>query len=128
LILSTFLAEAIRGALQSMPAGQYEACDALGLSYLQSRLFVILPQCLSIAMPQMTSNFIGLLKETTILLIIGLHDLFGMVQSSAADPQWMGPGVSATGYLFTAFFFWGICVSISRYAARLEKRRLSLER
>jgi len=123
LILSTFLSEAIRGALQSMPAGQYEACDALGLSYLQSRLFVILPQCLSIAMPQMTSNFIGLLKETTILLIIGLHDLFGMVQSSAADPQWMGPGVSATGYLFTAFFFWGICVSISRYAARLEKRR-----
>lgn len=122
LILSTFLAEALRGALQSLPPGQYEASDTLGLSYLQSRLFVILPQCLSIVMPQMTSNFIGLLKETTILLIIGVHDLFGMVQASAADPQWMGPGVSATGYLFTALFFWVTCVSISRYAARLEKR------
>jgi len=80
------------------------------------------PQCLSTAMPQMTSNFIGLLKETTILLIVGVHDLFGMVQSSAVDPQWMGPGVTATGYLFAAVLFWGICFAISRYAARLEKR------
>lgn len=122
IILSTFLAEAIRGALQSLPVGQYAAAQALGLSYVQSRLFVILPQALSIAMPQMTSNLIGLLKETTVLLIIGVHDLLGMVQSRAADPQWTGPGVMGTGYLFTALFFWVICFSISRYAARLEKR------
>ena len=84
---------------------------------------VILPQALSIAMPQLTSQVIGLLKETTILMIIGVHDLFGMVQSVAADRRWMGPGVISTGYLFTAIFYWGICFSVSRYAARLEKRQ-----
>jgi general L-amino acid transport system permease protein len=122
LILSTFLAEAMRGALQSLPTGQYQAAQALGLTYLQSRLFVILPQALSIAMPQIASNLIGLLKETTVLLIIGLNDLFGMVQTSAADTRWMGPGVTGTGYLFTAIFFWVICFSVSRYCARLEAR------
>ena len=95
----------------------------MGLRYWQTQFRIILPQALSIAMPQMVSHFIGLLKETTILLIIGLNDLFGMVQSVAADRRWMGPGVIGTGYLFTAIFYWGICFFVSRYAARLEKRQ-----
>ena len=76
----------------------------------------------SMAMPQITSNFIGLFKESTVLLIVGLFDLLGMVQSAAADPAWLSQGVSATGYFFTALFFWMFCFTFSRYSQRLEKK------
>ena len=114
------LAEALRGALLSIPVGQYEAADALGLGYWQRSFLVILPQAFPIALPQITSTFIGLFKETTLLLIIGLFDFLGMVQSAIADPNWQGQGVSATGYLFVALFFWMICFGLSRYSAHLE--------
>jgi general L-amino acid transport system permease protein len=122
ILMSTYLAEAIRGALQSIPAGQYEAADALGMSYWQRTRLVILPQALPVALPQITSNFIGLFKETTVLLIIGLFDLLGMVQTASSDPQWLSVGTTATGYVFAGLFFWIFCFSISRYAAYLERR------
>ena len=121
-LMSCYMAEAIRGALQSIPRGQYEAAEALGLGYWQRTFLVILPQAFPVALPQITSNFIGLFKETTVLLIIGLFDLLGMVQSAASDPAWLSPGVSATGYLFAALFFWLFCFSLSRYSAWLERK------
>ena len=121
ILMSAYLAEAIRGALQSIPAGQYEAADALGMSYWQRTRLVILPQALPVALPQITSNFIGLFKETTVLMIIGLFDLLGMVQTAASDPQWLSVGTTATGYVFVALFFWVFCFSISRYATYLER-------
>ena len=121
LLMSCYMAEALRGALQSIPQGQYEAAEALGLGYWPRTFTVILPQAIPVALPQITSNFIGLFKETTVLLIIGLFDLLGMVQSAASDPAWLSPGVSATGYLFVALFFWLFCFSLSRYSAWLER-------
>ena len=121
-LMSCYMAEAIRGALQSIPKGQYEAAEALGLGYWQRTFLVILPQAIPVALPQITSNFIGLFKETTVLLIIGLFDLLGMVQNAASDPTWLSPGVSATGYLFVALFFWLFCFSLSRYSAWLERK------
>ena len=121
-LMSCYMAEAIRGALQSIPKGQYEAAEALGLGYWQRTFLVILPQAVPVALPQITSNFIGLFKETTVLLIIGLFDLLGMVQSAASDPAWLSPGVSATGYLFAALFFWLFCFTLSRYSAWLERK------
>lgn len=122
ILMSCYLSEAIRGALQAIPRGQIEAADALGLNYRQRILLVILPQAIPTALPQITSNFIGLFKETTVLLIIGLYDLLGMVQSAAADPAWRSPGVSATGYVFAGLFYWVLCFALSRYSAALERR------
>lgn len=122
ILMSTYLAEAVRGGLQSLSAGQYEAARALGLSWAQSRLHVVLPQALAVALPQITSNCIGLFKETTVLLVIGLFDLLGEVQRAASDPQWLGTGTTAAGYLFVAAFFWTACFSLSRASARLEQR------
>ena len=122
ILMSCYMAEAIRGALQSIPKGQYEAAEALGLGYWRRTFLVILPQAFPVALPQITSNFIGLFKETTVLLIIGLFDLLGMVQNAASDPAWLSPGVSATGYLFAALFFWLFCFSLSRYSAWLERK------
>ena len=122
IVLSCFLAEAVRGALESIPAGQYEASAALGLGYWATAQQVILPQAFKVAMPQFVSNFIGLFKETTVLLIIGLHDLLGMVQSASSDPQWMGENIRTTGYFFAASFFWLCCFAISRFGAVLERR------
>ena len=122
ILMSSYLAEAIRGALQTIPQAQYEAAKALGLSYWQRTFLVILPQAIPTALPQITSNFIGLFKETTVLLIIGLFDLLGMIQNAASDPAWLSQGVSATGYFFAAGFFWIFCFSLSRYSAFLEKK------
>lgn len=126
-LMSSYLAEAMRGALQSIPRGQYEAAQALGLGYWRRTFLVILPQALPVALPQITSNFIGLFKETTVLLVIGLFDLLGMVQSAASDPAWLSQGVSATGYVFAALFFWIFCFSFSRYSAHLERRMHSYQ-
>ncbi len=122
ILMSCYLAEAIRGALQSIPVGQYEAAKALGLNYWRRTSLIILPQAIPIALPQITSNFIGLFKETTILLVIGLFDLLGMVQTAASDPNWLSAGTNTTGYFFVAAFFWLFCFSFSRYTAYLEKR------
>ena len=122
ILMSTYLAEAIRGGLQSLSDGQYEAARALGLSWRQSRIHVVLPQALAVALPQITSNFIGLFKETTVLLVIGLFDLLGEVQRAASDPQWLGAGTTAAGYIFVAVFFWMVCFTLSRASSRLERR------
>jgi len=122
ILMSSYMAESIRGALQSIPRGQYEAAGALGLGYWQRTFLIALPQAIPTALPQITSNFIGLFKETTILLIIGLYDLLGMVQNASSDTDWLSSGVSATGYVFTAIFFWACCFGLSRYSARLERK------
>lgn len=121
-LMACYLSEALRGALTAIPRGQYEAADALGLGYLQRTFLVILPQAIPTALPQITGNFIGLFKETTVLLIIGLYDLLGMVQSAASDPLWLSPGVSGTGYVFAALFYWALCFGLSRCGAALERR------
>jgi len=118
LFSSAYMAEVIRGGLQALPKGQYEAASSLGLGYWQTMAFVILPQALKIVIPGIVNTFIGLFKDTTLVLTIGLFDLLGMVQSASTDPTWLAYHVE--GYVFTASVFWLFCFAMSRYSQRLK--------
>lgn len=117
---SAYMAEVIRGGLQAIPKGQYEAAEALGLSYWKSMSLIILPQALKLVIPGIVNTFIALFKDTTLVLIIGLFDVLAAVQSAITDPAWND--VSTEGYVFAAFAFWIFCFSMSRYSQSLEKK------
>jgi general L-amino acid transport system permease protein len=117
---SAYMAEVVRGGLQAIPKGQYEAAAAMGLSYWQSMAFVILPQALRLSLPNIVGNFIGLLKDTSLISIIGFFDLLGIVQFGTTDPAWFTPNTALTGYAFVGAVFWAMCFSMSRYAKHLE--------
>ena len=117
---SAYMAEVVRGGLQAIPKGQYEAAMALGLSYWKSMAFVILPQALKIVIPGIVNTFIGLFKDTTLVLIIGLFDFLGMAQAVATNPDWLGFAVE--GYVFVGFGFWVFCFGMSRYSQHLERK------
>lgn len=120
LFSAAYMAEVVRGGLQSMPKGQYEAAAALGLGYWQSMGLIILPQALKKVIPGIVNTFIGLFKDTTLVLIIGMFDLLGMVQTASTDPEWLG--YSMEGYVFAGALFWVFCFAMSRYSQKLEKR------
>jgi general L-amino acid transport system permease protein len=121
ILMSCHLAEAVRGALRALPAGQRDAAHALGLSRWQANHHVILPQALTLSTPQITNIVIGMFKETSLLVIIGLFDLLGMVQAISADPAWHASAARATGYLFVGLIYWSFCFGMSRYSAFLER-------
>jgi general L-amino acid transport system permease protein len=118
LFSAAYMAEVIRGGLQAIPKGQYEAAEALGLSYWKLTALIILPQALKIVIPGIVNTFIGLFKDTTLVLIIGLFDFLGMAQAVATNPDWLG--FSVEGYVFVAFGFWIFCFGMSRYSMHLE--------
>ena len=120
LFSSAYMAEVVRGGLQAIPKGQYEAAKALGLSYWKIMGLIVLPQALRIVIPGIMNTFIGLFKDTTLVLIIGLFDLLGMVQTALTDAAWLG--FALEGYLFAGFGFWIFCFAMSRYSMRLERR------
>jgi general L-amino acid transport system permease protein len=120
LFSSAYMAEVVRGGLQAIPKGQYEAAQAMGLSYWQSMAFVILPQALRLSLPNIVGNFIGLLKDTSLVSIIGFFDLLGIVQAGTANADWATPNTAYTGYAFVGVVFWAMCFSMSRYAKYLE--------
>ncbi len=117
---SAYMAEVIRGGLQAIPRGQYEAAMALGLNYWKSMGLIILPQALKLMIPGIVNTFIALFKDTSLVLIIGLFDLLAIVQAALSDPKWLG--YSVEGYVFVAFMFWIFCFSMSRYSQALEKK------
>ncbi len=117
---SAYMAEVIRGGLQAIPKGQYEAAAALGLGYWRSIGLIILPQALKLVIPGIVNTFIALFKDTTLVLIIGLFDVLATVQSSIIDPAW--PDVATEGFVFAAFVFWIFCFSMSRYSQALERK------
>jgi len=120
LFQAAYVAENIRGGLQSIPKGQYEAADAIGLSYWQKMILIILPQALKVAIPNLVGASISLLQDTTLVLIIGLFDMLAMVRIAAADSSWLG--METEGYVFVTIIFWAFCYSMSRYSQKLEKR------
>lgn len=122
LFSGAYMAETIRGGLQAIPRGQYEAADSLGLSFGQKMGLIILPQALKLVIPGIVNSFVGLAKDTSLVLIIGIFDLLGIVQAGLTDAKWFAPNTAMTGYAFAAIIFWIICFSISRYSAWLEKR------
>jgi len=120
LFSSAYIAEAIRGGLAALPKGQYEAADAMGLTYWQSMRLIILPQALKISIPSIVNIFIGLFKDTTLVSIIGLLDPLGIIQPILADSRWQG--IVAELYIFVAFFFFLFCFGMSRYSMYLERK------
>ncbi|NVK30570.1 MAG: amino acid ABC transporter permease [Gammaproteobacteria bacterium] len=122
LFSAAYMAEVIRGGLQAIPKGQYEGAMALGLSYGQMTQLIVLPQALKIVIPGIVNTFIGLFKDTTLVLIIGIFDLLGAIQSSFTDSSWATPTTNATGYLVCALIFFVFCFGMSRYSVYLEHK------
>ena len=120
LFQSAYTAEAIRGGLQAIGQGQYEAADALGLGYWRKTIFIILPQALKISIPGIVNTFIQLLKDTTLVSIIGLHDLLGISQAASRSQEWAG--YDFEGYVFAAVLFFMGCFGLSRYSVSLENK------
>jgi general L-amino acid transport system permease protein len=122
LFSAAYMAEVVRGGLQAIPRGQFEAAEALGLSYPKRMAFIILPQALKLVIPGIIGTFIGLFKDTSLVLIIGLFDLLGIVQLNNADQKWFSPTTAMTGYVFAGFVFWAFCFFMSRYSQMIERR------
>jgi general L-amino acid transport system permease protein len=116
------MAEVVRGGLQAIPKGQYEAAHALGLSYWKIMTLIVLPQALRIVIPNIVNSFISLFKDTTLVSIVGLFDLLGIVQAGFADQKWVSPVTAPTGYFGAAAIFFFFCFAISRYSMYLEQR------
>jgi general L-amino acid transport system permease protein len=122
LFFSAYMAEVVRGGLQAMPKGQYEAANALGLHYWKLMSFIILPQALKIVIPSIVNTFIGVVQNTTLVLVVGIFDLMNMVQSGFNDATWASPQTGNTGYFSLAVIYWIICFAISRYSLYIERR------
>ena len=121
LFSGAYMAEVVRGGLQAIPKGQYEAASALGLSFWRSMGLIILPQALKIVIPGIVNNFIGLFKDTTLVSIIGIFDVLGIVNLSFSDPEWSSPVTAPTGYLTAALIFFVFCFAMSRYSMFMER-------
>lgn len=122
LFSAAYMAEVVRGGIQALPKGQYEGAMALGLNYWQMMRMIILPQALKLVIPGIVNSFIALFKDTTLVLIIGLYDFLGMIQTSYTDPTWASPVTSLTGYFFAAVVYWLFCFAMSRYSIYMERR------
>jgi general L-amino acid transport system permease protein len=120
LFAAAYLAEVVRGGLQAIPRGQYDAAAAIGLGYWGAMRAVILPQALRIAVPPLVNTFVGFFKDTSLVLIIGLFDLLSTIKVALTEPAWNGFGVEA--YLFAALVYFVFCFAMSRYSRRFEHR------
>ena len=118
LFSSAYMAEVVRSGLQMIPKGQEEAATALGLGRWQTRALIILPQALRISVPGIVNTFIGLIKDTSLILIIGMFDLLGMIQAASTHPDWLGSAVE--GYVFGGLCFFLLCWALSRWSRSLE--------
>src|SRR6266850_420702 len=118
LFAGAYIAEIIRGGLQSLPKGQFEAADAMGQNYVQKTTLIVLPQALRVVIPPLINTFIGFFKDTSLVLIIGIFDFLNTANQALVDPNWAGfPGEV---YLFAAFVYFCFCYSMSRYSKYLE--------
>ena len=119
---SAYMAEVVRAGLQAIPKGQYEGAMAVGLGYWQMMYLIVLPQALKITIPNIVNTYIGLFKDTTLVVIVGIFDFLRTVEVSRIDPKWAAPTTSATGYAFAAVFYFIFCYGMSRYAKGVEAR------
>ncbi len=122
LFSSAYMAEVIRGGLQAIPKGQYEGSQSLGLSYWKTMGLIVMPQALKIVIPGIVSTFIGLFKDTTLVLIIGLIDFLNSVQTAFTNPEWSIKSVPYTGYVIVAVVFWFHCYGMAWYSKNLEDK------
>lgn len=120
LFTAAYIAEVVRGGLQGMSKGQYEAADALGLNYYQTMRLIILPQALRIVIPPTVSQLISAFKDTSLVVIISLYDLMKTTQNVLSDPQWMG--FSPEAYIFLALLYFICCFFMSNFSRNLERK------
>ncbi len=119
LFTAAYIAEVVRGGLQGVDKGQYEAAESLGLNYFQTMRLIILPQALKIVIPPSVSILISAFKDTSLVVIIALYDLLKTTQTTLTDPKWMG--YSAEAYIFVALIYFVCCFFMSNYSRKLEK-------
>jgi general L-amino acid transport system permease protein len=119
---AAYLAEVVRGGLQAIGRGQYEAGASLGLGYWQRMFFIVLPQALKHVIPGIVNNFISLFKDTSLVSIVGIFDLLNTIQAATSDIEWFSPTQAVTGYIFAAAVYWIFCFSMSRYSLYMERR------
>jgi general L-amino acid transport system permease protein len=120
LFASAYMAEVIRGGLAALPKGQYEAADALGLDYWKAQRLIIMPQALKISIPGIVNTFIGLFKDTTLVVFIGLLDPIGLSNAIRASSDWQG--IYWELFIFIGAVFFLFCFGMSRYSMHLERR------
>jgi general L-amino acid transport system permease protein len=119
LFTAAYIAEVVRGGLQAISKGQYEAAESMGLNYYQTMRLIILPQALKIVIPPSVSILISAFKDTSLVVIIALYDLLKTTKSVLSDPKWMG--FSAEAYIFLALVYFFCCYFMSNYSRRLER-------
>ena len=122
---AAYMAEVVRGGLQALPKGQYEAARSLGMGYWKMNLLIILPQALKLVIPGIANTLLALVKDTPLIFVVGLMELAGMIGLAKTNPKWLG--MAMEGYVFAGLVFWIICYAMSRYSQNLEKK-LSTER
>jgi len=120
LFLAAYQAEDVRGGLQAIAKGQFEAADALGLGYWLKMRKIILPQAIAVVIPPLVSNLIGNFKNTSLVSIISLFDLLEDAKQSLVDPNWRG--LTAEAYVFVGVIYFIVCYSMSQYSQWLERR------
>jgi len=116
---AAYIAEVVRGGLQAIPKGQYEAAESLGLNYYQTMRLIVLPQALKIVIPPSVSILISAFKDTSLVVIIAIFELLKTTQVVVADPKWMG--FSTEAYIFIALIYFLCCFFMSHYSRRLER-------
>lgn len=119
LFAAAYLAEVVRGGLQALPSGQAEAAQALGLGYWQTQRLVVLPQALALVIPSLTNTIIVMIKNTSLVLVVGLFDLISSGRAALADPEWSSPAMET--YVFIAAIYFGLCFGFGRFAGALER-------
>jgi general L-amino acid transport system permease protein len=120
LFSAAYLAENVRGGLQSIPRGQSEAANALGLNSGLTTALIVLPQALKVSIPAIVGQFISLLQDTTLVSILGLFDLLGISRTILANPQFIGRYAEA--YIFIGIIYWVFCYAMSIGSRRIEKQ------
>jgi len=118
---AAYMAEEVRGGLQSLNRGQYEAAMALGLNYPRMTALIILPQALTLVIPGIVNNFIGLFMDTTLVSVVGVTDFLEAMNNAIKDPVWAGPTIMTTGYVFAGIFYFAFCDGMARYSAHVER-------
>jgi len=117
---AAYVAEVIRGGLQALPRGQYDAAKSLGMGYWKMHIFVILPQALKLVIPGIANTFLALVKDTPLIFVVGLLEIVGMLNLAKTNPKWLG--FAMEGYVFASILFFIICYAMSKYSYNLEQK------
>ena len=119
IFFAAYAAEVVRGGLQAIPRGQYEAADTIGLNYWQKTTRIVLPQVMRIVLPSMMNEIIRAFKNTTFIGIIGLFDVLRATSTAIQDPTWVRYSIEAYLSIFVLYFV--LCFAMSKYSERVER-------